>query len=153
LPAGPQFPEPGRFEPAGVGVGHGAHGASSGQQDAIDPRQALRARTPLSDRVASPTPRAVLAARARHGRVWIRLVPWELLLDTGDQAGRRESVAIRGSLEDLSATDSPGRVPAAGRWRQERPLQPPGTAATSLSAQASPSRLSARGTATAGPGS
>ena len=56
LPAGPQLPEPGGYEPAGAGVGHGADGASPGEQDAIDPRQGFRARTPLSDRTAGPTP-------------------------------------------------------------------------------------------------
>ena len=55
-------------------------------------------------------------------------------------------------LKIYRRADPLGRVPAAGRWRQECPFQPRGTAAASLSAQASQPRLPARGTAVAGPG-
>ena len=121
------------------------------EQDGLDPRQGLRARTPLSDQAAGPTPRAVLAAGARHGRVRIRCLRGELLLGPGDQAGRRQGAAIRGPLEDLSAADLRGRVPAAGRRGQERPFQPRGTASAAVSAQASQARFPARGTAAARP--
>ena len=55
-------------------------------------------------------------------------------------------------LKIYRAADPLGRVPAAGRWCQERPFQPRGTAAASISAQASQPRLPARGAAAAGSG-
>ena len=99
FPAGPHLREPGGSQSAGVRVGHGSHGASPDEQDALDSRQGLRARMQLSDEAVGPSARVPLP-EARHGQIRIHFLRGQLLLDPREQAGKGQGAAIRRPFED-----------------------------------------------------